>query len=152
VNWQDELEIRRLVEAYGVAVDDLDPDAIAELFVSGGRLLVYEAGSDELKYSYSSTTFAELTDALRTAYKQTFHLVGNVVVQVDGDQAAGTVYCLAGHWRDSRRGPEVSWYPVRYADRFRRTDAGWRFAERRSTLLWHERRPMDGRLPSVSSQ
>jgi hypothetical protein len=140
-DWQDELEIRRLIEAYAIAVDDLDPDAIAGLFVPGGRLLVHEAGSDELKYSYDTGSFAELTDALRAAYGQIFHLVGNVVVKVESDRATGTVYCLAGHLRDSSRGPEASWIPVRYADRFVRTDAGWRFEERSSRLLWRERRP-----------
>jgi hypothetical protein len=137
---RDELELRRLVEAYGIAVDDLDPDAVAALFVPGGALLVYERGSDELRYSYRDAGFKQLTDDLAQAYLQLFHLVANFVVTIDGDRATGTTYCLASHLRDDGRGPHVVWMPVRYNDRFRRTEDGWRFEERSSIVLWRERR------------
>jgi SnoaL-like domain len=137
---RDELELRRLVDAYGVAVDDFDPAAIAALFVPGGALLVYEAGSDELKYSYRDEGFNELTAELSSSYLQMFHLVANFVVSIDGDRAAATTYCLASHLRDHAAGPQVVWMPVRYRDRFVRTAAGWRFEERVSIVLWRERR------------
>jgi hypothetical protein len=137
---RDELELRRLVESYGVAVDDGDPEAIAALFVPDGALHVYEAGIDEPAYSYRAEDFRRLTDELARAYLQVFHLVATVVVRVDGDHAAGTAYCLASHLRDDGRGAQVVWMPVRYRDRFARTDHGWRFEERVATLLWRERR------------
>jgi hypothetical protein len=137
---RDELELRRLVDAYGIAVDELDADAVAALFAPGGTLLVYEHGSDELKYSYRDAGFKELIDDLAQSYLQMFHLVANFVVTIDGDRATGTTYCLASHLRDDGRGPQVVWMPVRYRDRFVRTDAGWRFEERYSIVLWRERR------------
>lgn len=139
---RDEFELRRLAEAYGVAVDDRDPDALASLFASDGALLVYEAGSDELRYAYRDACFSPLTDDLAQAYVRTFHLVANVVVEIDGDTASGTVYCLASHLRDVGRGAQVGTMPVRYRDRYVRTPAGWRFAERVATVLWRDRRPV----------
>lgn len=137
---RDELELRRLVDAYGVAVDDLDSDAVAALFVPGGALLVYEHGSDELKYSYRDAGFKQLTDDLAQSYLQMFHLVANFLVTIDGDRATGITYCLASHLRDDGRGPQVVWMPVRYNDSFLRTETGWRFEERVSIVLWRERR------------
>ena len=138
---RDELELRRLVEAYGVAVDDGDPGALAELFVSDGVLLVYEAGSDELRFAYRDARFEPLTEDLSRAYVRTFHLVANAVITIEGDTATGTVYCLASHLRDVGRGAQVGTMPVRYRDRYIRTAAGWRFAERVATILWRDRRP-----------
>jgi SnoaL-like domain len=137
----DLLELRRLVDAYAVAVDDRDPDALSALFAEGGALLVYEAGSDELQHAYRNGELAQLTTDLERAYARTFHLVGNAVVDVDGDRATGTVYCLASHIRDGSRGATIATMPVRYRDRYVRTGDGWRFHERVATVLWRERGP-----------
>jgi hypothetical protein len=138
---RDELDLRRLVDAYAIAVDDGDSDALASLFAPGGSLLVYNAGSDKLEHSYRDDQFAQLTATLAEAFERTFHLVGNVVVHLNGDRATGTAYCLASHLRDDGRGPQVGDLRVRYRDRYLRTDDGWRFEERAATVLWRERRP-----------
>ena len=138
----DLLELRRLVEAYAVAVDDGDGDALARLFVPDGALLVFDAGSGEQTYAYRGPAeLATLPAELKRLYVRTFHLVGNVVCDVTGDTATGTPYTIAYHLRDDGRGPQIVVLPVRYRDRYVRTPDGWRFGERLCTVLWRERRP-----------
>lgn len=139
----DELELRRLVEAYAIAVDSGDGDTLAQLFVPDGALLVYDADTGEQTYSYRGRAeLATLPRELEGIYIRTFHLVGNVVCDVQDDSATGTPYCVAHHLRDDGRGPQIVVTPVRYRDTYRRTAEGWRFVERICTVLWRERRPL----------
>jgi hypothetical protein len=138
---RDLLELRRLVEAYAVAVDDGDGDGLARLFVTDGALLVFDADSGEQTYAYhGAAELALLPKELAEIYIRTFHLVGNVVCEIEGDTATGTPYCLAHHLRDDGRGPQIVVMPVRYRDSYLRTPEGWRFVERLCTVLWRERR------------
>jgi catechol 2,3-dioxygenase-like lactoylglutathione lyase family enzyme len=137
----DLLELRRLVDAYASAVDDGDGAGMAALFVPDGRLLVYEAGSDELAYSYRGPAeLANVAAEMERLYTRTFHFVGNFVCEIDGDGATGTPYCVASHLRDDGRGPQIVVMPVRYRDTYVRTPDGWRFEERICTVQWRERR------------
>ena len=137
----DLLELRSLVDRYASAVDDGDGAAMAALFVPDGALLVYEAGSDELAYSYRGPDeLATVAAEMKRLYLRTFHFVGNFVCEVDGDRATGTPYCVAQHLRDDGRGQQVVVMPVRYRDTYVRTPAGWRFEERICVVQWRERR------------
>jgi SnoaL-like domain len=137
----DLLELRRLVDAYASAVDDRDGAAMAALFVPDGTLLVYEAGSHELSYSYRGRAeLATVAAEMERLYERTFHFVGNFVCRVDGDRATGTPYCVAQHLRDDGRGPQIVVMPVRYRDTYVRTPDGWRFEERICIVQWRERR------------
>lgn len=137
----DLLELRRLVDAYASAVDDRDGAAMAALFVPDGALLVYEAGSEELAYSYRGPDeLATVASEMERLYERTFHFVGNFVCDVDGDRATGSPYCVAQHLRDDGRGPQIVVMPVRYRDTYVRTPAGWRFEERICIVQWRERR------------
>jgi len=68
----------------------------------------------------------------------TQHLYGNHVVVVDGDEATHTCYVQAQHVRDD--GAKYLG-AGRYADRLRRTEAGWRFSHRVLTSMWNEGDP-----------
>jgi hypothetical protein len=138
----DLLELRRLVDAYASAVDERDGAAMAALFVPDGSLLVYEAGSDELAFSYQGhAELATVATEMERLYTRTFHFVGNFVCDIDGDRATGSPYCVAQHLRDDGRGPQVVVMPVRYRDTYVRTPEGWRFEQRICTVQWRERRP-----------
>ena len=67
--------------------------------------------------------------------RATRHLCTNVRVDVDGPDAAHattTVLIVAGTRSDD---PDVTFRVGEFADRFERTDEGWRIAERRATLF-----------------
>ncbi len=138
----DIVALRQLIDRYACAVDDRESAALAALFVPGGRLIVYEADAPhEPTYVYQSAPdFATLVAEMERLYVRTFHLIGNVVCDVDGDRASGTVYCIAYHLRDDGRGAQIVTMPVRYRDSFVRTDAGWHFVQRLCIVQWRERR------------
>ena len=80
-------------------------------------------------------------EAIEAAYaagspdRVTRHLCTNVRVDVDGPDAAHattTVLIVAGTRTDD---PDVTFRVGEFADRFERTDEGWRIAERRATLF-----------------
>ena len=67
----------------------------------------------------------------------TYHLVGNHTVAIDGDEATGEAYCVAHHLMPHDEGGHVDHVMyIRYLDRYRRTDVGWRFAERETFVDW----------------
>jgi hypothetical protein len=139
----DHVELRRLAESYAIAVDHGDADGLRALFVPGGALLVYSGDSDAPRHTITDAGFGALVDQLREANLRTFHIVGNVVADVDGDRASGTVYCLASHIRERDGAEQMDTVPVRYTDVYERTSSGWRFAVRRATLLGPQRRRGD---------
>lgn len=62
----------------------------------------------------------------------TQHLLGNVVVDIDGDDAHATCYLQAQHVL----GGDVFTVGGTYRDRISRTPDGWRIAERRLEPVW----------------
>jgi hypothetical protein len=76
------------------------------------------------------------------AYEVTMHFNGQSTVALDGDRATGETYCLAHHVYGADGGRELMIAAIRYRDRFVRSDATWRFAERRLYVLWTETRPL----------
>jgi len=132
----DRVELRALVDRYAIAADSRDRAGFAAVFTADGVLAVGPGpglvGPDAIP--------APL-DYLDEHYTHTMHFVGNHDVTLDGDNATGTVYCLAHHlWtRDDEM--FVSCMAMRYFDRYVRTADGWRIARRSMRVDWQEDRP-----------
>jgi hypothetical protein len=76
-------------------------------------------------------------------YDATMHFIGqSTITALSADHAAGRTYCLAHHLtvKDGRRHLMIA--ALRYADSFARSDAGWRFSERRLYVDWIEERAL----------
>lgn len=122
----DSEHIIGLVHRYCTAVDQNDPDAIAELFTDDAELhFTAEArgtvtGVDAIQRRMT---------AILSGFTATSHHVSNIEIDVhSADEASGVSYLFAWHrFRDER--PDGYLYG-RYHDRFRRESAGWKIAER----------------------
>lgn len=66
------------------------------------------------------------------------HLLGNIVVDIDGDDATCICYFQAQHVRAGTPGGDTYFIAGSYADRLVRTSQGWRIAERVQTYLWRD--------------
>lgn len=97
------------------------PDATADLGAGGQR------GIDEIIARVSSA-LGPLDDSQ--------HLVSNHQIDLDGRQATGRCYLQAQHIRAGADGGDLYTVGGRYEDRYVRTDAGWRIAERRIVPMW----------------
>ena len=140
----DRLALRQLVEDYARGCDRRQPVAVAGLFTEDGRLIRHREGA-EAEPPASDTrgraAIAELIDGL-ARYEVTTHFLGQQSLTLDGDTAQGETYCLAHHvyGREGERRNRVM--SIRYLDRYRREEPGWRFAERRLAVDWVEDRPL----------
>ncbi|HEY4946478.1 MAG TPA: nuclear transport factor 2 family protein [Acidimicrobiales bacterium] len=148
----DEQALRLLTTAYASAVDELDGDGLAELFVPDGELVVpnfpedlrpvvTRAGHDALR---------KVPEGLQR-YACTFHLLSGHRFAIVGDAATGVVQCVAHHLLATRPaadaargggpGTDLVWF-IRYADEYRRTGSGWKFVRRELHLQWVEEHPV----------
>jgi 3-phenylpropionate/cinnamic acid dioxygenase small subunit len=79
----------------------------------------------------------EVTTFLREAQvadERTQHIHGNVLVDLDGDEARASANQLVYYFRDGEPPHQTS--SVELAYKAVRTAAGWRFREGRITLVW----------------
>jgi ketosteroid isomerase-like protein len=127
--------IVRLTHDYCWALDTRDwerlrliflPDVVAHLGAGGQR------GVDEV--------IARTSSALsRLDVSQ--HTVSTHDVNITGDSATGRCYLHAQHVLRGTPGGDNFVIGGRYDDRYVRTSAGWRIAERRLTMIWFEGNP-----------
>jgi len=88
-------------------------------------------------------------DKLTARYRFTMHLVGNVLIEVDGDRAVSETYGVSLHRSDDARPFMNLATGFRYLDRFERRDAHdgtgrpWRIAERTAIGEWSIPIPSD---------
>ena len=108
-------------------------------------LRIFNRGQDEpvrerVGREAIATAFAGLS-----RYEVTLHVVANHYVEIDGDTGTGETYCLAHHVHpvdDGSRGDFVM--AIRYLDRYRRLDEGWRLELRELQVEFTEDRPVTG--------
>jgi len=121
-------EIADLVTRYGMAVDDRDIEAVAELFTVDGSFGHQDdpgvAGRDAIKRYYR-----DRLDGLVYSY----HFTHNHLIDYDGgDEATGVVSSHAEMGHDG----DLKIAAMRYHDTYRRVDGRWCFARRRLAFFY----------------
>ena len=132
----DERAIEDVCVRYATAIDDRDWERLRSCFLPEA-VGIYHA--DRVLTGYPA-----IEHALRTAVtplSRTQHLVTNVTVVLDGDEATSRCYLHAQHVRAGLPGGETFVIAGRYRDRFVRTDDGWRIRERRLDRWWTSGNP-----------
>jgi 3-phenylpropionate/cinnamic acid dioxygenase small subunit len=142
----DRMELRELVDAYAVAADRRDGDAIAGLFSPDGVLQIFDQPDitrEPIDIRASRAALAAGPKRL-SRFLATSHLVGQQLLEVKSPGVTGTVYCLASHlYRD---GDQVMNFVVhvRYLDDYVRSNGTWRFRMRRVVFDFVEHRRAGG--------
>ncbi len=142
----DRLAIRQLVDDYARAADRVDGSAAGACFAPDGVLRTRSRGQSEAFRMRTGPDEISAAFAGLSRYEVTLHLVANHYVQLDGDTGTGETYCLAHHVHDSEDGSGKLDYvmAIRYLDEYRRTESGWRFAQRELVIEFTEDRPVIG--------
>lgn len=127
----DLVALRLVAESYAMAVDRGDGTLFAAQFTADG---VLEAPRGRFE---GAKALSDVPAMMRRLYDRTHHAVVGLVPVFDPDGADAETYALARHfYRPDPGGPELCYeMTIRYEDRFRRTDAGWRLARRRLVLV-----------------
>ena len=150
----DRAAIRRITEIYAHGCDRREPALVAALFAPDGALRIFEDPPDFVEPARVRTGPAEIETALAglTRYTVTSHVLGQSLIDVDGDVATSETYCMAHHMTDapdgSRRDRVLA---IRYLDRFRREGDRWLIEERRLLLDWSDDRPVTAVAPLPQS-
>ena len=119
---RDENDIRKLVALYAQRADDYAIDAWAGLFIEDGAL---HMGSKTVQ---GQPGLREWLAQVQASVGRTRHMMVNAVISVEtADTATGSVDMLMLTRVDDTW---VNRGAPRYRDRYVRTPAGWRFAER----------------------
>ncbi|MDX1580194.1 MAG: nuclear transport factor 2 family protein [Alphaproteobacteria bacterium] len=126
----DRDEIYQLSCTYMRGQDRLDPEAHRSVFWDDAYLSygIYEGGPDGF------VEFAQ--DALRP-HKSNHHMIGQVQIELEGDEAFGEVYYQAFHRIEDEDGNERDLFVSgRYVDRYERRGGVWKIAYRSELVDW----------------
>jgi hypothetical protein len=135
----DIVALNQLAFRYAKAIDACDENMLAQVFTPDGRMRVYHPGEEDPFIDLSGADLASVPRTMRPAHLRTMHQMTNHLVELDGEQASGTVYCCARHLAlDAKSVLNVI---IRYEDEYRRLDGTWRIADRKIRFLWDEVHP-----------
>lgn len=128
----DRQEIADLCVRYTFALDTKDWQLLESCFTTdpvfvhpGGRLQGFPA-------------ILARTSAALEPLDATQHLLGNVVVAVDGDTATASSYFQAQHVRANAPGGDTYLIAGSYTDSLVRAADGWRIAQRVQAYMWRD--------------
>jgi len=127
-------EIYELSCRYMRGLDRLDTKLLLQQF--------WEDGWCEYGFHNSGPAeFIEFAIAALQAHQANQHLIGNVLIDVEGDQAFGEVYFQAYHKIDTEQGLEDMIIAGRYLDRYELRDDTWKMAYRSEIVDWSRSQP-----------
>ena len=92
-----------------------------------------DAFDDHGAFQGSPAEFARWVPEVLGMFKSTMHVLGNILIEIDGDVAFVETYCTAHHVfpDDHPEGARDGVMGLRYVDRFERRDGGpWLIAKR----------------------
>lgn len=145
---EDRIELRALIDTYGVLVDQREFDRVAGLFVPDGLLTTSvgppAVGRRAIATSLESALawFADRHGLVGKLVTQ--HLMANHVCELRGVTATGVVYATARLGGPGGASPRAVINVLRYEDRYERVGAQWRLRSRGIVRLWSEEARLTG--------
>ncbi len=130
----DRKEIEDLSATYMRGLDRLDRQALRSVFHddADADYGFFRGGPDE----FVDMAFAALGD-----HAANHHMLGQILITLDGDQAFGEVYFQAYHRISGASGPEDLFIAGRYVDRYQKRDGAWKIAARAEVNDWARTEP-----------
>jgi ketosteroid isomerase-like protein len=123
----DRFEIQDLLVTYADAIDRRDWDALDDVFTANAVIDYTAVGGIRGTLADIKAFLAEGM-AWFTSFQ---HLTANAKVTIDGDTATGRAICHNPMTLTGPDGePHTMFIGIWYVDRYVRTEAGWRIAER----------------------
>jgi uncharacterized protein (TIGR02246 family) len=128
----DESDLRKLILRLPWILDNREWDAIGELFTEDA---VMEVHGDQRK-GRDAIVDGPHRDVARL-YEATYHNVGNIYVDVTGDEAKVVAYCVAHHMPKASDPTTHCALGGKYHATAVRTEDGWRFHRfRLEPMIW----------------
>ena len=133
----DIVQIKQLGYRYAYAVDACDLERFLGAFTENARIHIYHPDAEEPFTNFEGyDELSVIPGRMKDMFAQTMHVMTNHLVEVDGDDARGTVLCTSRHLtKDRENSMNVM---IRYIDRYVRVDGAWLIADREIRFLWSE--------------
>lgn len=127
----DREAIRDLIWRYCRAVDRRDFTALRELY--------HPDATDEHggMFQGPAQAFIDKLPEIMAPMEVVWHMTGNMLIEVQGDEAEGEIYTWSYHRADLGSGPEDLIVGGRYLDRYRKRDGQWKFQHRKIVMDWN---------------
>lgn len=130
----DRLAIADVLCRYARGIDRCDEEVLRAVWWPGAACDYGNGVSDAGEWS--ATVVQALATMLRTQ-----HFLGNMIIDVEGEQANAETYCRAYHEVSGPDGPVEMEVGGRYLDRLEKRGGEWRIAHRRYVLDWNRNMP-----------
>ncbi|NND69621.1 MAG: nuclear transport factor 2 family protein [Halioglobus sp.] len=127
-------EIYELVCTYMRGLDRLDEELLRSTFFE-------DAWCDYGFIKCGGFEFASFCMQALADHSANHHMIGNVLIDVDGNEAFGEVYFNAYHKVQGENGCEDVIIAGRYLDRYERRNGVWKFAYRSEVVDFSHTRP-----------
>lgn len=136
--------IRDLHAVYMRAQDRLLPDLHRSVFWP-------DSTTDYGIFKGSGDDFVTFAQDLLQSHLSNHHLIGQALIEVEGDVAFGEVYYTAFHRIIEEDEPKDMFIAGRYVDRYERRTGVWKIAHRSELIDWARMDPAsDGFLASLN--
>lgn len=133
---EDKQEITEVCYRYGVYLDSREWDRLSEVFTDDAIAEYLDMPRCDGRQAIQDTC----SDALGS-FTASQHLIGNVLVTLNGDEAESVCYLQAQHVRAGTEGGDNFIIAGRYLDKLVRTADGWRINHRRLVGMWTDGNP-----------
>ncbi|MBX9883472.1 MAG: nuclear transport factor 2 family protein [Novosphingobium sp.] len=130
----DRLAIMDVLNRYARGIDRCDLAVLREVWWP-------EAVADYGTGEVGALAWSEGVVPALAAMRRTQHFLGNMLIDIDGAQAAAETYCRAWHEVDGPDGPLEMEVGGRYLDRLEKRGDDWRLLHRRYVLDWSRNGP-----------
>jgi len=134
----DRTALKELVDKISTLGDRKDFNAQVQLFSEDALSENFAGGTSILKLKGRKEMAEAFANFLKD-FDTVYHLNGQQVVNIDGDQASGTFYCLVtliGNENGKRMRTTIGAY---YQDSYVRAEDGWLVAKRIGNFKWQEK-------------
>ncbi|WP_373490147.1 nuclear transport factor 2 family protein [Parasphingorhabdus sp.] len=131
----DKQDCVELVHRMARAIDRCDGQLIDDLFHP-------DATDDHGSFKGTAKDFVPWVLEVLSGMQRTQHIIGNILIELDGDIARGECYFIAHHTIADEDGKTSFMIAAgRYLDRFERRNGEWRIAHRGAVYDWSSVNP-----------
>lgn len=134
----DESELRKLIQAWPRALDERDFDGLGALFTEDAVVEVW----GEVRRGRQAIIDGPKRD-LATFFEATFHHMGQIYIDIDGDEATILTYQVAYHLPKASEPMAHSDGGGNYHAVARRTEDGWRITRARLGVVFLQGDPLN---------
>lgn len=131
----DRMALKDLVDTFSNLADTKEVDAQVLLFTDSAQVVSYH-GKEMTSIIKGREELAKRFKAFLDLFDTVYHINGQQTVDINGDKATGTAYCMVVLVREENGSQVMLTQGVRYSDEYVRQNGKWLISKRTSHFEW----------------